>query len=125
MLFDFSPFHRGERKLETFIPEFTHPQLIDLTNTQIDEYLHLTADLTDAEITAVAHDPEAEGGIGWNVAHLILHTTASAEEGATIASILARGIPYGFEPRLRYEADWQTITRRAQVVQRMDSSRRT
>ena len=67
----------------------------------IDEMLNLIRDLKDAQVVFVASDPQAEGGIGWNVAHLIVHVTASSEENAAVSSILARGIDYPFEPRLR------------------------
>jgi hypothetical protein len=58
------------------------------------------------------------------VAHLIAHVTASSEEGAAVSSILARGIDYPFEPRLRAEADWTTLTTTAACVQRLEESRR-
>jgi len=50
--------------------------------------------------------------------------TATSEESAAIASILARGVPYGKEPRLRYETDWRQITTHAQALQRLEESRR-
>jgi hypothetical protein len=50
--------------------------------------------------------------------------TSSSEEWVTYSSILARGIAYPAEPRLRYETDWRTLTTVAQVVQRLEESRR-
>ncbi len=50
--------------------------------------------------------------------------TASSEENATFSSILARGIPYPKEPRLRYETNWHTVTTKAQCIQRLEESRR-
>ncbi len=66
----------------------------------------------------------AEGGVGWNVAHLVAHVTASSEEGAAVSSILARGIALEFEPRLRAEVDWTTLTTTAACIQRLEESRR-
>jgi hypothetical protein len=65
-----------------------------------------------------------EDSIGWNAAHLIAHVTASSEENAAISSILARGIDYPFEPRLRVEVDWTTLTTTAACLQRLEESRR-
>lgn len=79
---------------------------------------------SDAEVVFVAADPQAEGGIGWNVAHLIAHVTASSEENAVVSSILARGLDYPFEPRLRVEVDWQTLTTTQACLQRLEESRR-
>jgi hypothetical protein len=55
---------------------------------------------------------------------LIAHVTASSEESAAISSILARGIDYPFEPRLRVEVDWTTLTTTAACLQRLEESRR-
>jgi hypothetical protein len=62
--------------------------------------------------------------VGWNAAHLIAHVTASSEENVAISSILARGIDYPFEPRLRAETDWTTLTTTAGYIQRLEESRR-
>jgi len=61
---------------------------------------------------------QAEGGIGWNVAHVIAHVTASSEEAA-LSSILARGVDYPFELRLRAKADWTTLTTTAACIRRL------
>ena len=41
-----------------------------------------------------------------------------------MSSILARGIDYPFEPRLRAEVDWTTLTSTAACIQRLEESRR-
>ena len=97
------------------------------TNTSIDFLLNLVQDLDDEDIVHVpvdekANDPYAAEGdekIGWNMAHLILHVTASSEEGAAFCSILGRGVE-GLEGRLRYEPDWRTVTTQAQCIQRLE-----
>ena len=80
--------------------------------------------LSDAQVVFVASDPQAEGGIGWNAAHLIAHVTATSEEAAARSSILARGIDYPFEPRLRAEVDWTTPNDNCGLPQRLAESRR-
>lgn len=79
---------------------------------------------SDAEVVFVAADLALCLGIGWNVAHLIAHGTTSSEENAAVSSILARGLDYPFEPRLRVEVDWQMLTTTQACLQRLEESRR-
>lgn len=123
-MIDFDAVFSGERTLADLAAELTLYDLKTATNEQIDEMLTLIRDLSDAQVIVVASDPEAEGGVGWNVAHLIAHVTASSEENAAVASILARGIAYPFEPRLRAEVAWTTLLTTAACVQRLEESRR-
>jgi hypothetical protein len=58
----------------------------------------------------------------WTLGHVIVHTTASAEESAAIAAELARGVP--FHGRSRSEVPWETVTTIAQCRQRLEESRR-
>src|SRR5690606_3375625 len=102
------------------------------TNDSIDFLLKLIEDMDDADIVFVpvdeeANDPHAVPGeehIGWGIGHLIAHVTASAEEWAAYSSILARGVPYPAEPRLRYETPWREVNTKAKAVQRLEESRR-
>ena len=65
-----------------------------------------------------------EEKIGWSLAHLVVHVTATSEEAAAYSSWLARGIPTPREPRPRYETNWHTVTTKEQVLQRLEESRR-
>ncbi|MEZ4868413.1 MAG: DinB family protein [Caldilineaceae bacterium] len=123
-MIDFTAVFTGQRKIGELAADVTLADLKQATDAQIDEMVRLTRDLSDAQVTFVASDPAAEGGIGWNVAHLIAHVTASSEENAAVSSILARGIDYPFEPRLRVEVDWTTLTTTAACLQRLEESRR-
>jgi hypothetical protein len=123
-MLDFAPVTRGERRLADMAPTVTLLDLQAATNAQIDMMLTLIRDLSDAQTQAVAADPEAPDGIGWNVAHLLAHVTASSEENTAVSSILARGIAYPWEPRLRAEVEWTTLTTTAQCIQRVEESRR-
>jgi len=98
-MIDFTEVFNGQRKIADLAADVTLADLKTATNTQIDEMMTLIRDLSDAQVGFVASDPAAEGGVGWNVAHLIAHVTASSEENAAVSSILARGIDYPFEPR--------------------------
>ena len=123
-MIDFTEVSTGQRKIADLAADITLDDLKAATHEQIDAMLSLIRDLSDAQVVFVASDPQAEGGIGWNVAHLIAHVTASSEENATVSSILARGINLPFEPRLRAETDWMTLTTTAACVQRLEESRR-
>ena len=123
-MIDFTPISTGQRKIADLAVDINLDDLKAATNAQIDDMLTLIRDLSDAQVVFVATDPQAEGGIGWNVAHLIAHVTASSEENAAVSSILARGIDYPFEPRLRAEVDWNTLTTTAVCAQRLEESRR-
>lgn len=132
MLIDFTPLRNREMKVIDFAAHFDYPQIRAAANAQIDWMLNLISDLTDADIIFDPIDPDAndphavegEEKIGWSIAHMIAHVTSSTEEWATYSSILARGIPYPPEPRLRYETAWRDITTKAQAVQRLEESRR-
>lgn len=73
-----------------------------------------------------AHDPFAEDekdiDLPWTLGHVIVHTTASAEESAVLAAELARGVK--FHGRSRSEIPWETIDSIQQCQQRLEESRR-
>jgi hypothetical protein len=129
---DFSPVNNGTIKLIDLARPLNIDDLRAATNTSIDAMLNIIADLDDLGIAFIPDDPDAydrdappeEQYIGWNIGHLIAHVTASSEEWAAYSSILARGIVYGKEPRLRYETPWREIITKAQAVQRLEESRR-
>ncbi len=130
MRIDFSPLNDEEMTIAEFARRFTIDDLRAATHASIDALLEIIGGADDAQIAYVPHDPEADDPfapeedrtIGWSLSHLVLHVTASSEEGAAFSSLLARGIPIG--ERLRYEPDWRTYTTREQVLQRLEESRR-
>ncbi len=124
-MIDFSPVHAGSMKVSDLAASgITLADMQATTEAQFDAILALITPLTDAQTVHIAHDPEAEGGVGWNVPHLLAHCLSSFEENASVSSILARGISYPFEPRLRFEVDWTTLTTTAACVARVQESRR-
>lgn len=131
-LIDFTPVREKHLRLQEFAAQFSQPDLIAATHASIDLLLAIIEPADDAAIAYLpvdpnAHDPYAVAGeeqIGWSLGHLVAHVTASSEENAALASLLARGIPYPREPRLRYETPWQQITTKAAAVQRLEESRR-
>jgi hypothetical protein len=102
------------------------------THQMIDQMLGLIADYNDDDVTFVPVDPEANDRfaaneadikLSWTLGHVIVHTTASAEEAAFIAAELARGVPHR-EGRSRYEIPWQSVTTIVQCRSRLEESRR-
>ena len=129
-MIDFTPMRSGEVNAIEFARQFTREDLKKYSDESIDFLLDTISDLDDADVTfdpidENANDPyavEGEEHIGWSIAHLIVHVTASTEEGAAFSSLLARGIPV--EDRLRWETPWRDVTTKAQLVQRLEESRR-
>ncbi len=132
MLIDFSPVRNSELTYFALGERLTRDDLKAATHASLDRILDILGDAGDAEMVhlpddPLANDPDAIPGeetIGWSLAHLVAHVTASAEEQAAVASLLARGIPYVREPRLRWETPWLAFQTREQVLQRLAESRR-
>ena len=132
MAIDFKPVKDGEMKMAEYAAQFSIDDLRQATNDSVDYLLVLINDMTDADIVydpvdEGANDPhavEGEENIGWGIGHLVAHVTASSEEWASYSSILARGVPYPAEPRLRYETPWREVDTKVKAVQRLQESRR-
>ncbi|MAS32650.1 MAG: hypothetical protein CL610_01510 [Anaerolineaceae bacterium] len=132
MTIDFKPVSDGAMKLLEYSQQFTVQDLRNATNASIDFILDVIKRMDDADIVFAPHDPDAndphaapgEEHIGWGIGHLIAHVTASSEEWASYSSILARGVPYPADPRLRYETPWREVDTKAKAVQRLEESRR-
>lgn len=131
-MLDYAAWRRREMTLEELTADLTTADLRRETNEMVDAMLALIAGCTDANVVFVPHDPrandtfagdESERYLAWTLGHVIVHTTASAEESAALAAELARGV--ALEPRRsRYETPWPTVTTIAQCRQRLEESRR-
>ncbi len=129
-LSDLQPLLDGEVLYIDFARHVTIDDLRALTNASIDMLKSFLDGLTDAHVTFEpvdphAHDPYAVDGeeqLGWNLAHLVLHVTASSEEGAAMSATLARGIEVKL--RSRYEPPWREYTTVEQCLERLEESRR-
>src|SRR5690349_5832175 len=104
------PMRNKEKTLSDIAAGLTHADLILLTNEMIDRQLALIADATDSDVTFIPSDPAANDtyaanpedvNISWTLGHVIVHATASSEEGAARALTLARGVE--IKERSRYE----------------------
>jgi hypothetical protein len=131
-MLDFGPVRDKTATIDQLCAGLGVDDLRDLTNEMVDAMLALIADCNDAGVVFVPDDPEAEDtyaenpdevDLAWTLGHVIVHTTASAEEAAFLAAELARGVPFR-EGRSRYEIPWRGVTTITQCRQRLEESRR-
>src|SRR5689334_8489453 len=102
-MLDFTPVRNREQTLAQLAGGLTKDDLRRLTNEMVDTMLGMIAESTDADVTADIVDLQAndtfaaraeEVGLSWTLGHVIVHTTASAEESAALAADLARGVEF-------------------------------
>ena len=131
-MLDFTAVRDKEITIDQLCAELTLADLHQLTDEMIDAMLDLIDGCTDADVTFVPDDPEAEdtfatdpdeATVAWTLGHVIVHATASSEEAAFLAAELARGVPLR-EGRSRYEIPWRTTTTIEQCRVRLEESRR-
>lgn len=130
-MLDLTPVRNKEMSYAELVADLTVADLRDLTNEMVDHQLALIADCTDADVVFVPQDPDADDpyaeddedqDLAWNLGHLIVHVTASSEEGAALAAEMARGVER--DGRSRSEVPWETVTTIAQCRERLEESRR-
>ena len=131
-MLDFTPVRKREQTMTELTAGLTNSDLRQLSNEMIDIMLGMIADTTDADVTLELPDPDAndpaaanasETELPWTLGHVIVHATASSEEGAAIAAELERGVA-GRGGRSRSEVPWDTISTVAQCPARLEESRR-
>lgn len=130
-MLDFTPVRNRAMRIDEVAAGLTVADLRNLTNEMIDAMLSLVKEATDADVVFMPVDPnaddqyaanEGETNLPWTLGHVIVHTTASAEESAFIAAELARGV--AFHGRSRSEVPWESVTTIAQCRHRLEESRR-
>jgi len=130
-MLDFSRVKNKEITIAQLATTVKFADLKPLTHEMIDLMLKLIEGCVDADVTFAPNDPNAfdeyaEGeedkNTAWTLGHVIVHTTASAEESAAMASELARGVEH--HGRSRSEVPWESITTIAQCRRRLEESRR-
>jgi hypothetical protein len=130
-MLNFQTVRNGEITFAELVADLTLDDLRDLTNEMVATMQSLIADCVDADVIFEPVDPEAhdpfaatpeEVKLAWNLGHVVVHTTASAEESAAIAAELARGVEY--HGRSRYEVPWEKMRTIEGCRQRLEESRR-
>jgi DinB family protein len=128
---DFEPLRRREVSLQDLARDLSRDDLANLTREMCMLQLSLIADAEDADVVLVPDDPEANDkfaarpedvGLSWTLGHVVVHTTASSEESAALALVLARGLPV--EGRSRYEVPWEEARTVSFLRRRIDESLR-
>ena len=130
-MLDFQALKEKRVSLMELVAGLRQADLRRLTDEMVDDMLVALVGCTDEDVVFTPVDPDAsdpyaddatEAEIAWTLGHVIVHVTASAEESAALASILARGAE--IHGRARYEVPWPTVTTIAQCRHRLEESRR-
>ena len=130
-MLDFNPVREKTMTIAQLAATVKVADLKPLTNEMIDLMVKLIKDCVDADVVFMPNDPnafdeyaedEADKNTAWTLGHVIVHTTASAEESAAMASELARGVEH--HGRSRSEVAWESIQTIAQCRHRLEESRR-
>lgn len=130
-LLDFEAALRKGESFPDLMDGLTRADLRELTHSMVDAMLAHLADCTDADVSFQPYDPNAkdlqatqpdEAGQAWTLGHVIVHTTATAEEAAFLSAEMARGVSN--HGRSRHELPWTGIATIGQCRQRLEESRR-
>ncbi|MCB8942272.1 MAG: DinB family protein [Ardenticatenaceae bacterium] len=131
-MLDFTPVRNKEITMADLTADLTPADLRTHTNEMVDTILTMIQDCTDAHVTFIPHDPdandtyadsEADINLAWTLGHVIVHLNASCEESAALAAELARGVPYESR-RSRSEIPWESVTTIEQCRRYLEQSRR-
>jgi hypothetical protein len=131
-MLNFAPVRAKEITLQELSADLAVTDLRRLTDEMVGAMLSLIAGCTDADVVFLPADPEAYDRyaasaetlrVPWTLGHVIVHTTASAEECAFLAAEVARGVS-DRGGRSRYEVPWPSVTTVAQSRARLEESRR-
>jgi hypothetical protein len=131
-MLNFAPVRAKQITLQDLCADLTARDLRRLTDEMVNAMLSLIAGCTDADVVFEPEDPEAYDRFAasaeslrlpWTLGHVVVHTTASAEECAFLAAEVARGVS-DRGGRSRYEVPWPSVTTIAQCRVRLTDSRR-
>ncbi|HZK73757.1 MAG TPA: DinB family protein [Clostridia bacterium] len=130
-MIDFGPLRRREASLQDLAAGLSRDDLGRLTSEMCAVLLSSIEGANDEDVVMVPDDPEANDtfasqaddvGLSWTLGHVVVHTTASSEESAALALVLARGLPV--EGRSRYEVPWEQARTVQFIRHRIEESQR-
>lgn len=130
-MLNFEPLRENTKTVADLVAGLTVEDLRVLTDEMIDTIWGLIEHCRDEDVTFEPMDPEAydpyaerpkDVDLAWNLGHVIVHITASAEESAFLAAEMARGVPN--HGRSRYEVPWEQINTLEVCRLRLEESRR-
>ena len=124
MNIDLEAVHAGQASYADLMRNVRHADLYAMTDELFDALEALLARATDAAVLFVPRDPAAadQSEQGWTLSHVVAHLTATLEEAAATAAMLARGVQV--EERLRAETPWQNLSTLQMVQARLQESHR-
>lgn len=125
MKIDLDAVYTGQVSYAEMMREVQHADLYRMTDELFDALESILAQATDAAVLFVPRDPAASDHSeqGWTLSHVVTHLTATLEEAAVTAAMLARGVQV--EERLRSETPWQKLSTLPMVQARLQESHRT
>jgi len=135
--FDFAALYEGRITFAELVKDVKQSDVHLLTDEFFSTIQSIVAAVTDADVVFFPQDPQTqeENGLGWPLSHVLVHITATLEETAALAAMLARGVAVGDLPHyetlwkskgglswyqtyvegyLRYETPWESIQTAAQ-----------
>jgi hypothetical protein len=127
---DFGPLHRREASIQDLAAGLDRNDLGRFTEEMCDLQLASIEGAFDEDVVMVPEDSEANDtfaarsedvGLSWTLGHVVVHATASSEESAALALVLARGLPV--EGRSRREAPWEEARTVEFIRHRIEESR--
>ncbi len=128
---DFGPLRRREVSIQDLAAGQTQDDLARLTREMCTLQLASIEGAVDDDVVMVPDDPEANDTfaarpedvrLSWTLGHVVVHTTASSEESAALALVLARGLPV--VGRSRYEVPWEEARTVSFIRHRIEESLR-
>jgi DinB family protein len=128
---DFGPLRRHEASIQDLAAGLDQDDLGRLTREMCTLQLSAIEDAADGDVVMVPDDPDAKDtyaaraedvGLSWTLGHVVVHTTASAEESAALALVLARGLEV--VSRSRHEVPWEQARTGAFIRHRIEESLR-
>jgi DinB superfamily len=124
MEFDLEAVFAGQISYADMTGGLQHADLYGITDELFNDLEAILDVVTDAAVLFVPRDLEASDHSeqGWTMSHIIAHLTATLEEAAATAAMLARGVQV--EQRLRYETPWQQLSTFQMVKARLQESHR-
>ena len=124
MKIDLTAVRTGQASYADLVRDIRHADLYRMTDELFDALESILAGATDAAVLFVPRDAAAtdRSEQGWTLSHILTHLTATLEDCAAIAAMLARGVLPG--GRLRYEVPWEELFTLQKVRGRIQESRR-
>lgn len=124
MNIDLGPVRAGQISYADLIRDVRPADLYTMIDELFDALESILTQATPATVLFMPRDPGAsdQSEQGWTLGHVVTHLTATLEDAAATAAMLARGVEV--KERLRYETPWQNMATLQMVQARLQESHR-